>query len=260
MIFLKLCLIFSLLTSCSQIKGFLYYDQLRYERANNLNLIAITDYIDQLDYIGKQYIDHEKAIKLTGNLASYLEEIYYQLSSKNEIVFDDDKKPVFYILRDTSSYHFSLPGRIFVFSSELFKRFISNEEVLIGILSYESIRSLKAVYNKNNIIPSNVIPKESFLSLFAIASEEKMLVDQWVYIVLKRSGFDPGAYLKYLQMRNKLNENLSISAHASHDMVKEELMYKSFMVKQKIKGRSVSVNKENSSKRFYYLSKFVEKL
>jgi hypothetical protein len=258
--YFNLILVLSLFASCSNIKEFLYQDASRFERAETLALVEPVDYIDQLDFIGQRYIDQEKAIKLTGGIASYLEEIYLQLSSKNEIVFDDDKKPLFYVLKDNLSYHFSLPGRVFVFSSELFKRFVSNEEILIGILSYESIRSLKAVYKKNKIIPSETIPRESFLKLFALDSEEKMMVDQWVYIVLKRSGYDPGAYLKYLQMRNKINEESLISARAGHDMVREELMYKSFMVKQKIKGRGVSVNKGNSSKNFYVLSKFVEKL
>jgi hypothetical protein len=258
--FFKIVLMITIFSSCSSIKDFIYQDSLRYDRAQSLVLVEPSDYIDQLDYFGQQYITNEKAIKLTGNLATYLEEIYHQLSSKNEIVFDDEKKPTFYVLKDSSSYHFSLPGRAFVFSSGLFKRFISNEEILIGILSYESIRSLKAVYKKNQIIPSDQMQVDSFLKLFSLDSEEKMMVDQWVYVVLKRSGFDPGAYLKYLQMRNKINDASLVASRSAHDMVREELMYKSFMVKQKVKGRGVSVNKENSSKSFYVLSKFVERL
>ena len=101
---------------------------------------------------------------------------------------------------------------------------------------------------------------ENFLKLFKIDSEEKIKVDQWVYIVLRRAGYDPGAYLKYLQMRNKINEEGTLVKRSGYDLVREEFMYKSFMVKQKIKGRGASVNKENSSKDFYALTTYVERI
>jgi len=246
--------------SCSNIEELMFGEQNRYERASEMVLLESSDYLDQLDFVGTKYIQEVKAARLIGKQAHYLESIYGQLRGKNEIVFDDDKSPTFYIIKDESSYHFSLPGRIFVFSSGLFKKFITNEEILIGILTFESIRSLKAIYKRSLIIPSLNMNSENFLKLFKIDSEEKIKVDQWVYIVLRRAGYDPGAYLKYLQMRNKINEEGSLVKRSGYDLVREEFMYKSFMVKQKIKGRGASVNKENSSKDFYALTTYVERI
>ena len=83
--------------------------------------------------------------------------------------------------------------------------------------------------------------------------ETKYQVNEWTYVVLKRAGYDPTAFLNWIQVQNRNTLDFSFYLGDSFGISKEEHFFKNFMTKQGTMGVEKKITEANSSKAFYKL-------
>ncbi len=250
---MKFALLF-LFLSCSNIKTFLFGDP------NRVKLDASSyRYTDQNDYINNlrgfepsflKYVENER-VQLSDSENRYLLELSARVINNNELLLNFDAKKIkFHIINSKVPYHFSLPGGVIFFSTNLIGKYIKYEGILISIITYELIKSIKNIYMKNIIVPVGVIPLEKILFLTKINLDSKMEINKWAFYALKRSGFDPLSYLSWIQTQNKHALDFTLMSGDIKIISKEEFLFKKFIVKKRLNKRNDKVY-ENSSKEFY---------
>ncbi|MGE3611247.1 MAG: hypothetical protein AB7I27_16765 [Bacteriovoracaceae bacterium] len=209
------------------------------------------DYSDHLASLKTPFLTNSniKSLKINHTVESYLTILSQEIISNNEIFFKNLKSAKVTILDSEAPLHFSLPkGEIF-FSKGLISKYIKHESMLVGILSYELVRSEKLIYSKETVIPIGYVPLEKMLMISRLKLEEKIEVHKWAYHLTVRSGYDGEYYLSWLQTQNRNTADFILQVGDVNILTKEEAMFKAFLIKKA--KEETEVRKKNSSKNFY---------
>lgn len=248
---MKLGLVLSLLifiSGCSTTKK---------ENIQNYENIPSQDFIDHYKFLGSNYLSSSnvKEIQLSENSKKYLKNIYNRLITNNEILFQRDEVFNFHVVEDKSPFLFSLPGGDVFYSTGLFEKYLKSEEVFIASLSAEIVRSKKNIYEKKIIIPLGFMSTEKMLQLTRVDFKTKKNINEWSFLVLKRSGYDGSSYLNWIQVQNRNSLDFALYLGDSIGISNEEQAFKNFMAKQGVLGFEKKLNEANSSKDYYQLLK-----
>ncbi len=212
--------------------------------------MAEADYADHLASLKDPFLSTPGIQTLKSPMARhYLKKITSEVIAKNEIFFKNLKEASVTILALDAPIHFSLPkGEIFI-SQGLISKYIKHESMLVGILSYELVRSEKLLYPKQTLIPVGYVPLERILFLGRLSLEEKVEIHKWAYYLTVRSGYDGEYYLSWLQTQNRNTADFIMQVGDANLINREESLFKAFLIKNspddEIPGKS------NSSKNFY---------
>ncbi len=201
-----------------------------YEQRENI------DYIDHIKSFESDYINSRKGkvLILSRDSQKYLDSLIRNIESSNELFFTNLQSSKFYIIQDEIPFHFSLPGKVFFFSSGLLKKYIKNEVMLYCLLAYELIRSEKNIYQKHIIIPTGSLSTRKILSLLRLKLNDKVEVHKWAYYVLKRIGIQPDSYLSYLQVVNRNSIDFATQLGDIHSISQEEAKFKAFLIENEV--------------------------
>lgn len=180
----------------------------------------------------------------------YLQTLVNEIIANNEIFFKELKTANVTILETESPLHFSLPkGELFI-SRGLISKYIKHESMLVGIFSFELVRSEKLLYPKQTLVPLGYVPLERILSLNRLELEEKMEIHKWAHYLTVRSGYDGEYYLSWLQTQNRNTADFILQVGDANLINREESLFKAFLIKSTSDGDD-AVSKKNSSKGFY---------
>lgn len=219
------------------------------------------DYIEHLSSLGKVFEDQDE-IKILGlNRASggYLNAVTQKILQNNELFFKNTDEFNVKIISSKEVFHFSLPNKSIYFSSELVRKYIKNERLLLCVLVFEMIRSEKNIYKRVSVFPTGVMRTSRILSLVKLSTKDRVELHKWAYYLLKRSGVDTDLYLSWLQIVNRNSLDFSLMLEEKNSISFEESSFKNFLianVKQNIK----QVRHERSPKEFYKFLYNVNKL
>jgi hypothetical protein len=217
------------------------------------------DYSDQLASIGEDYI-HQAGITeipLGKKSQIYLEQIFDRIVSNNEIFFENNIKPQFHIIKDKSFFVFSLPGARFYFSSGIFQKYLKSEELFAAVLALEVTKSKRNVYEKKPTIPLGVCSTEKMILLTRVSPTIRHQLNEWSYLVLKRSGFDPSVTLNWIQVQNRNILDFALLHGDTSSISREEHLFKNFMAKEGVSAVERKTIEANSSKDFYQLLNYI---
>lgn len=235
-----------IITSCS----YLYKADNGYPY-NYQNNFTAKDYLNHLSGIADLYIKNNKVKKTSKRSQRYLKRLTRELYLNNQSLFvKDDYEVNFYIVEDSRNFYFSLPGNYVFMSRGVLKNFMNSESIFVSVFFGELLKSKIGIYEKNKIIPLNSNTVEDMIRLNKLDLNAKKDLNNLVYDVMKKSGYDPEARLLWIQRLNR--HSLSFTTQDVHSRVlsKEEFLLKSYMV-QSSKEEDFIFEK-NSSSDFYY--------
>lgn len=226
------------------------------------NYLEITDllpqdYSEQLSSLGDDYLHNEgvKQYQLNKHSQAYLESIFNRIVSNNEIFLDNKDHPQFYIIRDKTPFYFSVPGSKFYFSSGLFQKYLKSEELFVSVLAIEIIKSKRKVYEKKSTIPLGFCNTERMIQLTRVAAPYRYQLNEWSYLILKRSGYDASVTLNWIQVQNRNVLDFAMLLGDTSSISREEHFFKNFMAKEGLSTNERKTIEANSSKDFYQLMK-----
>lgn len=213
------------------------------------------DYTDQLSSLGDDYLRHEgvKEHRLGKNSQAYLEKVFNRIVTNNEIFFENNDRPQFHVIRDKTPFFFSLPGSRFYFSTGLFQKYLKSEELFISVLALEIVKSKHNVYEKKPMIPLGFCNTERMIQLTRVAAPYRYQLNEWGYLVLKRSGFDASVTLNWIQVQNRNVLDFAMLLGDTSSISREEHYFKNFMAKEGVATIERKTIEANSSKDFYQL-------
>jgi hypothetical protein len=173
--------------------------------------------------------------------------------SNNELMLSNKFKPSFHIIHAQVPFIFSLPHSQFYLSSGLAEKYLKSEELFIAALAGEILKSDRNIYEKRIMIPLGFYSAEQMIQITRLKPETKYKLNEWTYIILKRAGYDPSAFLNWIQVQNRNTLDFSLFLGDAFGISKEEHFFKNFMTKQGVAGVEKKVTEANSSKEFYKL-------
>lgn len=209
------------------------------------------DYKDHLASLKSPFISTPgiKTLAQGQNNKKYLETLVNEIIANNEIFFKELKTANITILDTESPLHFSLPkGELFL-SRGLVSKYIKHESMLVGILSFELVRSERLLYPKQTMVPLGYVPLERMMSLNRLELEERMEVHKWAHYLTVRSGYDGEYYLSWLQTQNRNTADFILQVGDANLINREESLFKAFLIKTSSEDNVLA--KKNSSKNFY---------
>ncbi|MCY4524487.1 MAG: hypothetical protein OXB84_07095 [Halobacteriovoraceae bacterium] len=223
------------------------------------------DYIDQLVSLAEAYKKSPsiKIIKLGDKSRKFLQDIYKKIMENNEFLllakFPDI--PNFYIINNDTPFYFSLPRSNFFFSSGLIKKHLKSEELFVAVLVHEIIKSRRNLYLKKIIVPVGYMSTSRMLALTRVPLEIREQINKWSFHVMRRAGYDPSAYLIWLQIQNKNTIEFTLQLSGGRNISQEEYLFKSYIIQEKVGGiEGLQKTVINPSKYFYSLIKDVKKV
>lgn len=248
------------LTSCSSIKRKFF------SKKNKLSFNGYVennnkDYHDHLAHYGQQYIklNRPKLKYIDKRTRAYIQSLSKKILDNNIHLVEKKLKTKLYVVDKDIPFHFSLPGGIIVFSVGLLKKYVENEGVLVSILSFEIIKSLRGLYKKQTLIPRGYVKLKPLISILRLPLKMRNELNRWAFLAVRRAGYDEGAYLVWLQTQNK--NSLSFSTHHGGvgDISKEEFLFKRFLIDNSL-STPVSIEENHSSREFYRFKKIIRKM
>ena len=250
---LVLAIIFTLVTSCSNMQSWINWSQ-PVDPVLQLFEIKDQDYIDHLASLADHYKVTEKPSlrPLSQRSTKYLSEIHQKLVRNNELVLDPKIKPTFTLIKSSAPFIFSLPKGHYFFSTEVIMRYMQNEEIFVAALSHEIIRSHRNIYEKKAIIPTGYLQLEKLLSLVRLPNEIRHEVNKLSFYLVKRGGYDGGAILNWLQILNKNSLVFTTLLGDPRLISREEFNFKNFLVSE-TSGELSLVEGDSNSNPDYYL-------
>jgi hypothetical protein len=243
------------IVSCSSLQAW-QQDSFVLPKIRELKLYANKDYVDQLAFLGREYLNTPgvRTIKISPKSRRYLKSIFNRVCENSELILKLSQRPTFHIIKSRKPFYFSLPGSQFFLSSGLVLSFLKNEHLLVAALSHEIVKSQKSIYLKKAVVPIGFLSTEKMLALTSLPLKIKMEVNKWTFYVLKRAGYDSTAYLNWLQTQNKNTLDFIFQLGSGKQISREEFLFKNFIVKQGILNRRNEKSApSNSSQDFYRL-------
>ena len=113
-------------------------------------------------------------------------------------------------------------------SSGLIEKYLKSEELFVAAFAAEILKSDRNIYEKRIMIPLGFYSTEKMIQLARLKQETKYQVNEWAYIVLKRSGYDPTAFLNWIQVQNRNTLDFSLYLGDAVSISKEEHFFKNF--------------------------------
>lgn len=218
--------------------------------------IAREDYLLSLENLAKNFnkinTDKIKIFDEKNNI--YVKKMRERIYRKNEILLTDSNSIKIVIVKSNKIFYFSTPGGFIYLSSELVKRYLKSESLFVALVLNELIKSKLGIYNKNLTIPRENYTEEELIRLTRISLEERTKLNQLVYEVMKRSGYDPGAKLLWLQVQNRNSIDFYRMYENTTDTIREEFYMKNYIVSQ---GNTSFEYETNSSKEYYQFRNLV---
>lgn len=223
--------------------------------SSSLGMMTTDDYVNHLASTGKNYLSFEevKTVKLSADSEAFLKAIYERLVSNNQVLLTNTAEPKFYFIKHKSPFIFSLPKGQFFFSTALLERYLKSEALFIAAFAAEVLKSSRFIYEKKVLIPLGYLSTEKMIQLTRLAPETRYQINEWVYFILKRSGYDASAYLNWIQVQNRNTLDFSLFLGDALGISKEEHLFKNFITKQGITGVEKRITEANSSREFYKL-------
>lgn len=220
-----------------------------------LNQPTDQDYIEHLASTSGDYLanDETQEIKLKADSHQYLDQIYERIVTSNELLFTHEFKPRFHVIVNKAPFIFSLPHAQIFMSSGLIEKYLKSEELFVAAIAAEILKSDRNIYEKKIMVPLGFYSTEKMIQLTRLKQDTKYQVNEWTYIVLKRSGYDPTAFLNWIQVQNRNTLDFALHLADAIGISREEHFFKNFMTKQGAVGVEKKINEANSSKAFYKL-------
>ena len=219
-----------------------------------MGTVTSQDYIDHLAALGEGYLTfiEDRKINISESSKKYLNEIHDRIIKNNEIFLPKRETPYFYLINHTTPFIFSLPRSQYFISSGLVKKFLKNEQMFVAALSREIIRSQRNLYEKHLVLMTGNISTEKMFQLLRLDQNVKNSLNEWSFVVLRRSGFDSSALLAWIQLQNKNPLDFALYSGDRGSVSREEYSFKNYLVKEKKVNTEVAFSDErNSSKPFY---------
>lgn len=210
---------------------------------------------NHLQFLGEDYLKNlngKGLLKLSSDSSKYLNDMHERIVSNNELVFPSFKKPHFYIINDTSPFHFSLPGGHYYLSRGLLRKYLANEDLLAAVMAVEIFRSEKNIYEKKVTVPIGTINTLRILSLVRLPVSIRGEINKWAYLIMRRASYDPGALLNLIQLKNKNALDFSATVGNISTISREEFNYKNFLSRTPAENNTAVLEK-NSARGFYSL-------
>lgn len=242
-------LILLILSSCASFRKPVY-------DFSDVGIMTNQDYIDHLASLGDSYLTfiQDRRIKTSEQSRKYLLDIYDRIIKNNEIFLPKREPPFFYLIQHSTPFIFSLPRSQFFISSGLIKKFLKNEQMFVAALTREIVRSQRNLYEKNIVLMTGNISTEKMFQLQRLNLQMKNSLNEWSFVVLRRTGFDASALLAWIQLQNKNPLDFALYSGDRASVSREEYAFKNYLVKEKKVNMEVAFAEErNSSKPFYRL-------
>lgn len=243
------------ISSCSNVK-FMNLgsntNDINFFSKSNYSIVDKKDYSDHFQNYANFYLNSEKTqkINLSKNSQEYLVSTAKEILNKNELFFKNKDNLEFYIINNSSPFHFSFPGKKIFFSTGLIQKYIKSEKLLYCLLAYELIRSEKKIYHKTLIIPTGTIDSNRILSIMKLTTPEKVDIHKWAFYILKRVGIDTDNYLSWIQIQNRNSIDFSRQLGDVNSISREESLFKAFLIQNT--KESDNLNKYSGSSREFY--------
>lgn len=210
---------------------------------------------NHLEFLGGDFLRQlgsTSIISLSPRSKDYLAEMHQRIISNNELVFEKFSTPKFYIVRDSTPFHFSLPGGHYFLSQGLIRKYLANEDLLAAVLAIEIFRAEKGIFEKRTVVPNGNIGMERMLLLLRLDTETRGEINKWAYLLMRRAGYDPGALLNLIQLKNKNALDFAATVGNISSISREEFNYKNFLSRTPSE-MSEEVVEKNSARGFYAL-------
>lgn len=240
------------IASCARFQEFVGLDYRR-DFSKDLQELSPKDYHAHLEYLGAVYLQSPgvSTLRMSDRSQQYLLSVYRNLVENNEILLSEYEEPRFFLIDSATPFYFSLPGSQFFFSSGLLDKYLRNEDLLVSMLAHEVVKSIRGIYNKRTLVPVGYIGTERILQMTRVGLPIKMEVNKWSYFVMRRAGYDPSAYLNWLQTQNKNTLDFTMQLGDTRTISREEFLFKNFMVSEDTQ-EGFGILPSNSSQEFYY--------
>ena len=252
-----LTLFFALImfSGCTSLKSLVLRGNEGESKENEFYKTNPVDFSEQLESLGKDYINTPEVIqlKISQKSKNYLNKMYEILVQNNELILNKKIGPKFHIIKERTPFFFSLPKGNFFFSLGLFQKYLKNEGLLLSILASETLKSHQNLYIRREVIPIGYINIEKILSLTRLPFSVKSEINKWAYNLIKRTGLDAHVYLLWLQTLNKNSIDFSLQIGNIMEISREEFDFKSYLVKEETKYVPQEEIGLNSSPDFYNL-------
>lgn len=238
-----------LISSCSSFKNSLKIqksDQFRYKENST------KDYISQLLSFKDTFLNNSTIhfMKLNKRDQHYLRTVYAKIIRSNELLFKKKLKPTFYVINDQRPFYFSLPDGSFFFSWGLIANYFKHESLLVSVITYEIVRIHYNLYYRSVYYPLGHLDIVDMLHISRAPLALKLKINKIVFNAMRRAEYDSFAYLYWLQMMNKNILDFSMQVENVQSVLKEELYFKNFMVKENVYDKNYQQESKNSSKEF----------
>jgi len=233
------------------------FSQKRIVKNNLIPSQLDTDYSDQLKSLKSVFLKTYKADIRTPSrrVKKYLKKVTQKIKDNNETFLPNYKDAEFYFIKNSSPFIFSLPGYKIFISTGLMKEYIKNESIFLGALTYEIVKSGREIYRKKEAIPKGFIRIKSILKKVNVEGDMRTNLFKWTFLAMRRSGFDGGAVLGWIQTINRNSTKFSWHLVGKKNLSLEEFKFKTFLVAQGVGLGEVTTS--NSSKGFYRLKKWM---
>lgn len=248
----------SFLSSCSQLSLPSNFSFMESSSPNRLEIVSDDDFKAYLNSLGTVYLNSPDivSIRLPARVINYLNSVYDNIVTNNEILLASDEKPSFAFIKSSVPFYFSLPNSQFFMSTGLIDKYLNNEDLFVSMFSHEIVKSILNIYEKRRLVPVGYISTERILQMTRVPIGAKMEIHKWAYFVMRRSGYDPAAYLIWLQTQNKNSLDFSMQLSDIRAISREEYLFKNFITSN-VAEHDLTLVPINSSQEFYY---FVESL
>lgn len=231
--------------------------------ARNYPTIFPEDYKRTLIYLGQDFFSNpeNRVAELNPKSSQYLLSLYEEITSKNDDILNDKERPTFFFVEHQKPFIFSLPGARFYFSSTLLKKYVSNESLLVAMLSFEILKSSRVYYKKSLIYPTGSVNLEQMISYVKIPVESKIELNKWTYRMIQKTSYDATACLNWLQIQNRNALAFSFQINDLKEITQEEYSFKSFLAQKGFFSEGAFLKKinVNSSKNFYRFINYIRK-
>ncbi|EPZ50527.1 hypothetical protein M902_1572 [Bacteriovorax sp. BAL6_X] len=214
------------------------------------------DYLNHLEGIANLFIANNRVKKANQRSRRYLNKIAKELYLNNQGLFQKDDFGInFYIVEDNRNFYFSLPKNNVFMSRGLLRNYMNSENIFVAVLLGELIRSKIGIYERKRLIPLNSYTIDDMIRINSLDLNAKRDLNNLVYEVLIKSGYDPEARLLWLQTLNRQSISFSVQGVHSHELSKEEFLLKNYMVNS---GEDKNlIFEKNSSRQFYYFKESI---
>jgi hypothetical protein len=248
-------LLFFILTSCSLFRTEDEYSEILSENNFTYNR---DDYLEVLTVINSE-LKRSYAVQLmplSANNKNYFTRLIKKITDNNELIFKTQLNPQIFIVKDKRPFYFSLPKDSIYISLGLIQRYLSNESFLALVLAHELYRLENNLYPKLKFVGKGYADLDEIIEQTRIDFNVKKVLNQWTYHILKRSGFDEGQYLAWIQIQNRNYLDFALQIGINSYIFNEELSFKEFLASESRQNQELELDIKNSPDFYRFIEQF----